>query len=265
MSLAFLLTSLVSVATPGTGASYTIAAGLSRGTRAGIIAAAGCTLGIVPHLAAAITGTAALLRQRPGVRGGEGPRGGVPAVHGLDDLAGQGRVGRERGSAAAVGAADRGLGGAGEPAEPEADDLLLRLPPAVRARRRRSAGSADARAQRCVHGDDVRGVRAVRGCSPPRVAPGCSNGRGSSTGCAAPSPSPSSPLGPSSPSPSAEPARRAEPRGSLSRISRRTTTEGPDGVDRGLRSVDSRSAVGTTSCTQGRAAGPTSVAPARDR
>lgn len=40
MSLAFLLTSLVSVATPGTGASYTIAAGLSRGTRAGIIAAA---------------------------------------------------------------------------------------------------------------------------------------------------------------------------------------------------------------------------------
>jgi len=90
-------------------------------------------------------------------------------------------------------------------------------------------------------------------------------GRGSSTGCAAPSPSPSSPLGPSSPSPSAEPARRAEPRGSLSRISRRTTTKGPDGVDRGLRSVDSRSAVGTTSCTQGRAAGPTSVAPARDR
>jgi len=62
MSLAFLLTSLVIVATPGTGASYTIAAGLSRGTRAGIIAAAGCTLGIVPHLAAAITGTAALLR-----------------------------------------------------------------------------------------------------------------------------------------------------------------------------------------------------------
>jgi len=62
MSLAFLLTSLVILATPGTGASHTIAAGLLRGTRAGIIAAAGCTLGTVPHLAAAITGTAALLR-----------------------------------------------------------------------------------------------------------------------------------------------------------------------------------------------------------
>jgi len=62
MSLAFLLTSLVIVATPGTGALYTIGAGLSRGTRASVIAAVGCTLGIVPHLAAAITGTAALLR-----------------------------------------------------------------------------------------------------------------------------------------------------------------------------------------------------------
>jgi len=62
MSVAFLLTSLVIVATPGTGALFTIAAGLSRGARASLIAAAGCTLGIVPHLAAAITGTAALLR-----------------------------------------------------------------------------------------------------------------------------------------------------------------------------------------------------------
>ncbi len=62
MSAAFLLTSLVIVATPGTGALYTIGAGLSRGTRASVIAAAGCTLGIVPHLVAAVTGTAALLR-----------------------------------------------------------------------------------------------------------------------------------------------------------------------------------------------------------
>jgi threonine/homoserine/homoserine lactone efflux protein len=61
MSLAFLATSLVIVVTPGTGALLTISAGLSRGTRAGLITAAGCTLGIVPHLAAAITGTAALL------------------------------------------------------------------------------------------------------------------------------------------------------------------------------------------------------------
>ncbi|MGR7024254.1 LysE family translocator [Geodermatophilus sp. URMC 62] len=62
MSVAFLITSLVIVATPGTGALFTISAGLSRGARASLVAAAGCTLGIVPHLAAAITGTAALLR-----------------------------------------------------------------------------------------------------------------------------------------------------------------------------------------------------------
>src|SRR4051794_37064833 len=62
MSLAFLLTALVIVATPGTGALYTISTGISRGRRPSVVAAFGCTLGIVPHLAAAITGTAALLR-----------------------------------------------------------------------------------------------------------------------------------------------------------------------------------------------------------
>ncbi|MFE0464970.1 LysE family translocator [Kitasatospora sp. NPDC058965] len=61
MSISFLLTSLVIVATPGTGALYTVAAGLARGTRAALVAALGCTLGIVPHLIAAITGLAALL------------------------------------------------------------------------------------------------------------------------------------------------------------------------------------------------------------
>src|ERR1700710_1218928 len=62
MSIPFLLTSLVIVATPGTGALLTISAGLSRGHRPSVVTAFGCTLGIVPHLAAAITGTAALLR-----------------------------------------------------------------------------------------------------------------------------------------------------------------------------------------------------------
>ena len=61
MSVAFLLTTLVVVATPGTGAVYSIAAGLSRGTKAGIIAAFGCTLGVIPHMVAAITGLAAIL------------------------------------------------------------------------------------------------------------------------------------------------------------------------------------------------------------
>ncbi|MGH2847400.1 MAG: LysE family translocator [Thermoleophilaceae bacterium] len=61
MSVEFLLTSLIIVATPGTGVLYTLAAGLTRGARTSIVAAAGCTLGIVPHMAAAITGLAALL------------------------------------------------------------------------------------------------------------------------------------------------------------------------------------------------------------
>jgi threonine/homoserine/homoserine lactone efflux protein len=61
VGIAFLVTSLVIVATPGTGAIYTIAAGLRRGRRASIVAAVGCTLGILPHLAAAVTGLAAVL------------------------------------------------------------------------------------------------------------------------------------------------------------------------------------------------------------
>jgi threonine/homoserine/homoserine lactone efflux protein len=61
VTLEFLLTSLIVVATPGTGVLYTIAAGLSRGARASAIAAVGCTLGILPHMVAAVTGLAALL------------------------------------------------------------------------------------------------------------------------------------------------------------------------------------------------------------
>ncbi|MGI5375254.1 LysE family translocator [Streptomyces sp. CA-251387] len=61
MSVAFLLTTLVVVATPGTGVVYTLAAGLSRGRRASVVAAFACTLGIVPHMLATVTGVAALL------------------------------------------------------------------------------------------------------------------------------------------------------------------------------------------------------------
>lgn len=61
MGLAFLLTVLVIVATPGTGALYTISTGLGRGGRASVLAAFSCTLGTVPHLLAAITGLAAVL------------------------------------------------------------------------------------------------------------------------------------------------------------------------------------------------------------
>ena len=61
MSIEFLITSLIMIASPGTGALYTLAAGLSQGFRASVIAAFGCTLGIVPHMAAAVLGLAALI------------------------------------------------------------------------------------------------------------------------------------------------------------------------------------------------------------
>ena len=61
----FLLTALIVVASPGTGAVYTIAAGFTRGARAATLAAFASTLGTLPHMAAAITGLAALLHQSP--------------------------------------------------------------------------------------------------------------------------------------------------------------------------------------------------------
>ena len=54
MSIEFLLTSFIIVVSPGTGVLYTLAAGLSRGSRASVVAAFGCTLGIVPHMAASV-------------------------------------------------------------------------------------------------------------------------------------------------------------------------------------------------------------------
>jgi threonine/homoserine/homoserine lactone efflux protein len=61
MSLSFLLTSLIVVASPGTGVLYTLAAALTKESRASIAAAFGCMLGILPHLAAAMLGLAAVL------------------------------------------------------------------------------------------------------------------------------------------------------------------------------------------------------------
>ncbi len=61
MNLEFLTVSLLVIASPGTGAAVTIAAGLSRGARIAAVSALGCTLGIVPHMLAAVTGLAALL------------------------------------------------------------------------------------------------------------------------------------------------------------------------------------------------------------
>ena len=57
----FLATALIVVLMPGTGVIYTLSNGVFRGVRASVVAAFGCTLGIIPHLAASMLGLAALL------------------------------------------------------------------------------------------------------------------------------------------------------------------------------------------------------------
>ena len=61
MTYSFLLTTLIVVASPGTGVLYTLAVALTRGSKASIAAAFGCTLGIVPQMVAAMLGLAAVL------------------------------------------------------------------------------------------------------------------------------------------------------------------------------------------------------------
>lgn len=61
MTPEYLLTSIIVILLPGTGVLYTLAIGLGKGWRASVWAALGCTLGIVPHIAASIAGLAALL------------------------------------------------------------------------------------------------------------------------------------------------------------------------------------------------------------
>jgi threonine/homoserine/homoserine lactone efflux protein len=61
ITLQFLVTALVVVIAPGTGVIYTLALGLGQGRSAALWAALGCTFGIVPHLAAATLGLAAIL------------------------------------------------------------------------------------------------------------------------------------------------------------------------------------------------------------
>jgi len=60
-SLEFLITSLVVVLVPGTGAIYTVSIGLAQGRKASTYAALGCTAGIIPHLLASVLGLAAVM------------------------------------------------------------------------------------------------------------------------------------------------------------------------------------------------------------
>lgn len=61
LGIEFLITSLVVVLMPGTGVLFTVSTGLTQGRKASVYAAFGCTLGIVPHLAATALGLAAVM------------------------------------------------------------------------------------------------------------------------------------------------------------------------------------------------------------
>ncbi len=62
MFIEFLLTSLVVAAIPGTGVVYTVSTSIGGGWRRGFVAAIGCTLGIIPHMVAAMFGLSGIMQ-----------------------------------------------------------------------------------------------------------------------------------------------------------------------------------------------------------
>ena len=60
-STEYLITSLIVVLIPGTGVIFTVSTALLQGRSAGVLAALGGTIGIVPHLLATIFGLAAVM------------------------------------------------------------------------------------------------------------------------------------------------------------------------------------------------------------
>lgn len=57
----FLISSFIIILMPGTGVLYTISVGIAKGKKGGMLAAAGCTAGIVPHLCISIVLSALFL------------------------------------------------------------------------------------------------------------------------------------------------------------------------------------------------------------
>ena len=153
MSLSFLLTSLIVVVSPGTGVLYTLAVALTRGSRASVAAAFGCTLGILPHMLAAMLGLAAVLHTSALAFSALKWCGVAYLLY----MAWQ--TLRERGALAVDAAGGRGSSAPGDrhrlpDQHPQSKtlDLLPRLPAAVHRSRRGASVGADAGAVRGLHG-----------------------------------------------------------------------------------------------------------------
>ena len=156
MSVEFLVTSFIIIVSPGTGVLYTLAIGLSRGSRASVVAAFGCTLGIVPHMAAAILGLAALLHTSAlafqtfkyvGV--------GLSALHGLAGAPRARRAQGGEGGRRALGRAAHRHRDPDQHPQSEVVDFLSGLPAAVHQRGREPSAAADADPERGFYADDV--------------------------------------------------------------------------------------------------------------
>ena len=163
MSIDFLFTSLIVVVSPGTGVLYTLATGLSRGSRASVVAAFGCTLGIVPHMAAAILGLAALLHTSAVAFQTFKYLGVAYLLYmAWNTLKEHGALRVEKEVGARSAAQVIGLGHPDQHPQSETVDLLLRLPAAIRERRRAASAVAHARAERRLHAADLRRLRRLR-------------------------------------------------------------------------------------------------------
>ena len=165
MTLSFLLTSLIVVASPGTGVLYTLAVALTRRRAAELAAAFGCTLGIVPHMLAAMLGLAAVLHTSALAFAALKWCGVVYLLY----MAWQAlrETGRARDRHAA-GGRRAPAGASSSPAilinilNPKLSIFFLAFLPQFIAADEAHPAGADAGIERGLHGDDVCGVRGLR-------------------------------------------------------------------------------------------------------
>ena len=162
MSVEFLITSFIVIVSPGAGVLYTLAAGLSRGSRASVVAAFGCTMGIVPHMSAAIMGLAALLHTSALAFQFFKYLGVAYLLYmAWNTLCERGALGGEGGRCPFGGPGDRDRDIDQHP-QSEAVDLLSGVPAAIRERGRVESAFAHARLERRLHADDLRDLRRLR-------------------------------------------------------------------------------------------------------
>ena len=163
MSIEFLITTFIVVASPGTGVIYTLAAGLSRGARASVLAAFACTLGIIPHMAAAITGLAALLYTSAlafEIIKYLGVAYLLYMAWAMWNEKGAGHL--QPGGRSSIGIACHRLRHPDQHSQSEADHLLLCVPAAIREHQRAACPATHAGAECRLHAGHARRLRGVR-------------------------------------------------------------------------------------------------------